>query len=81
MRRSSRRSLADGSELNDYNLNAALRASLRESKQAQRRALEGELAALESAWREAEEIAAIADALLVPPVVQEKLARYRQPTG
>jgi hypothetical protein len=33
------------------------------NEDAERRALEGELAALEAAWREAEEIAAIADAL------------------
>ncbi|MBK8248219.1 MAG: hypothetical protein IPK85_12550 [Gemmatimonadetes bacterium] len=32
----------------------------------ERRALEGELATLQDAWGEAEEIAAIADALLVP---------------
>lgn len=34
---------------------------------AERRALEGELAELEAAWRDAEEIAAIADDLLPPP--------------
>ena len=39
----------------------------------ERRALEGELALLEHAWREAEEIAAIADDLLVPPTIREKL--------
>jgi len=39
----------------------ALEMSLQE--EAERRALEGELAALEAAWREAEEIAQIADAL------------------
>jgi hypothetical protein len=32
-------------------------------EEAERRALEGELAALEAAWREAEEIASIADSL------------------
>ncbi len=37
------------------------------NEDAERRALEGELAELEAAWREAEEIAAIADTLLVPP--------------
>jgi hypothetical protein len=35
-------------------------------EETERRALEGELAELEEAWREADEIAAIADALLNP---------------
>jgi hypothetical protein len=38
------------------------------TEESERRALEGELAALEAAWREAEEIAAIADAL--PDTIQ-----------
>jgi hypothetical protein len=37
----------------------------------ERRALEGELAALEDAWREAEEIAAISDVELTPPKLYE----------
>jgi hypothetical protein len=41
----------------------------------ERRALEGELAALEQAWREAEEIAAIADGLLLPARVHQVLDR------
>ncbi|GLC24487.1 hypothetical protein [Roseisolibacter agri] len=43
----------------------------------ERRALEGELAELERAWREAEEIATIADALLVPGSVTDRLRRLR----
>jgi hypothetical protein len=46
----------------------------------ERRALEGELAALEDAWRQAEEIAAIADELAVPRAAQgdfEKLSANR----
>jgi hypothetical protein len=39
----------------------------------ERQALEGELAALERAWRDAEEIAAIADDLLVPGSVRQRL--------
>ena len=49
----------------------------------ERRALEGELAILEAAWREAEEIAGIADDLLVPSEDEEFIARNRpapQPT-
>lgn len=37
----------------------------------ERRALEGELAALEESWREAEEIAAISDVDLTPPKLYE----------
>ena len=50
----------------------ALEMALHE--ESERAALEGELAPLIAAWREAEEIAGISDALLVSPVVQEKFA-------
>jgi hypothetical protein len=43
----------------------------------ERRALEGELAELEARWKEAEEIAAIADSLLLPSGTEEKLAEFR----
>ena len=43
----------------------------------ERRALEGELAELEKEWRDAEEIAAIADDMLVPGGVQARLERLR----
>jgi hypothetical protein len=38
----------------------------------ERRAMEGELAILEAAWQQAEEIASISDNLLVPPTVDEE---------
>lgn len=44
---------------------------------AERRALEGELVDLERHWREAEELAAIADALPLAPAVEEKLDGLR----
>jgi hypothetical protein len=44
---------------------------------AERVALQGELEALEAAWRDAEEIAAISDSLLVPEAVLHALARFR----
>lgn len=44
----------------------------------ERRALEGELATLEAAWREAEEIAAIADTLTLPERVVEQFKRLRR---
>lgn len=46
-------------------------------EETERRALEGELALLEAAWREAEEVAAIADELTLPARVFERLERLR----
>jgi hypothetical protein len=46
-------------------------------EEAERRAMEGELAELERAWRDAEEIANIADDLLVPSGIGERLAKLR----
>ena len=48
---------------------------------AERRALEGELVDLERHWREAEELAAIADALPVAPAVEAKLQGLRAGEG
>ena len=49
-------------------------------EEAERRAMQGELAELEQAWREAEEIAAISDDLLLPAGVEQKLDRIHQTT-
>ncbi|HVZ49526.1 MAG TPA: hypothetical protein VG916_12135 [Gemmatimonadaceae bacterium] len=46
-------------------------------EEAERRAMEGELTALEDAWRDAEEIAAIADSLLVPESVEGAMRRLK----
>jgi hypothetical protein len=46
-------------------------------EEAERRAMEGELQALEAAWREAEEIAGIADSLALPAGVNGLLARHQ----
>jgi hypothetical protein len=46
-------------------------------EEAERRAMEGELADLERAWREAEEIAGIADDLLVPAGVATRIEQFR----
>jgi hypothetical protein len=45
----------------------------------ERRALEGELWRLERAWKEAEEIAAISDSLLLPEGTEEFLESHREP--
>jgi hypothetical protein len=58
----------------------ALEMALHEEQE--RRALEGELWRLERRWREAEEIAAIADDLLIPDGAGDFIERHRQaPTG
>ena len=44
----------------------------------ERRALEGELHVLEAAWKDAEEIAGIADDMFLPKSVDEELARLKQ---
>jgi hypothetical protein len=44
----------------------------------EQRAMDGELAELEVRWREAEEIAAIADSLLVNPVIEKKLGDLKR---
>jgi hypothetical protein len=53
----------------------ALEMALHE--EGERRALDGELAELERAWRDAEEIAAIADDMFVPPSVTATIDRLR----
>jgi hypothetical protein len=47
-------------------------------EESERRALEGELHILDAAWREAEEIAAIADDLLLPSSIPDKLAELHK---
>lgn len=55
----------------------ALEMALHEEQE--RRALEGELWRLERAWESAEEIAAIADNLLLPDHTEEFIERHREP--
>jgi hypothetical protein len=61
------------------NLPAAARLALEMAahEETERRALEGELHILEAAWREAEEIAHIADDMFLPASVDEDLARLK----
>jgi hypothetical protein len=46
-------------------------------EEAERRALQGELAELERAWRDAEEIAAVADDMFIPSSVTSAMERLR----
>ena len=57
-----------------YSTRLALEMALHEEQE--RRALEGELWLLEQAWKEAEEIAAISDALLLPAGTDEFFERH-----
>jgi hypothetical protein len=50
-------------------------------EETERRALEGELALLEEAWRDAEEIAAIADDMFLPQDTADRLERMRAFVG
>jgi hypothetical protein len=54
----------------------ALEMALHEDDE--RRAMEGELSRLENQWREAEEIATIADSLLVPDEIESQLSALRE---
>jgi hypothetical protein len=54
----------------------AAEMSLHEAQE--RSALDGELALLEAAWRDAEEIASIADSMLLPPNIESQLEALRR---
>jgi hypothetical protein len=58
-----------------YPVRLALEMAAHEEQE--RRALEGELAALEAAWRQAEEIAEISDSLLLPESIGDWMKRLR----
>jgi hypothetical protein len=59
-------------------LDVRLAVEMAANEENERFALEGELALLELDWREAEEIAAIADSLLIPLDVEQQLERMRE---
>ena len=65
---------------NVMNLPLATRVAIEmaANEENERHALEGDLALLELDWKEAEEIAAIADGLLVPDGVQERLEEMKR---
>jgi hypothetical protein len=70
------------SMLHKLPLHTRLALEMAAHEDAERRALEGELHVLEAAWRDAEEIAKIADDMFVPESVEAELARLkRERTG
>lgn len=70
---------ARASELGTLARGKRLALEMAVHEQTERRAAEGELESLREAWAEAEEIAAIADDLLLPPSIEEFLQRHRRP--
>jgi len=65
------------SVLHKLPLHTRLALEMAAHEDAERRALEGELHVLEAAWRDAEEIAKIADDMFVPESVDAELARLK----
>ncbi|AMW04569.1 hypothetical protein GEMMAAP_06325 [Gemmatimonas phototrophica] len=68
----------DAGDLNYIPAPARLAFEMALHEEAERRALEGELAELERAWADAEGIAAIADSLTIPPTIDVRLEQLRQ---
>lgn len=76
-----RSSFGDTGDLTAIPVEARLAFEMALHEDTERRALEGELSVLEAAWREAEEIAGIADNLLLPGAVEAELARMKARTS
>jgi hypothetical protein len=68
----------DGTRVIKQNAEIRLALEMSAHEETERRAFEGELALLEEAWREAEEIAGIADRLLVPESVENWIRKYKK---
>lgn len=68
----------DPDALVNYPAEVRLALEMAAHEDTERRALEGELAQLEEAWRQAEEIAAIADDMFLPANVRQLLQKYRR---
>ncbi len=71
------RSVTGGSPLSKLAPEARIAMEMAAHDELERRAMEGELARLEQEWREAEEIAAIADDMFLPPGTQDFLTKNR----
>jgi hypothetical protein len=68
----------DATKLTKLDSEARLALEMVAHEDSERRALEGELALLEQAWRDAEEIAAIADRLAIPEPVEDLLEVWKR---
>ncbi|MGH7626250.1 MAG: hypothetical protein ACREOJ_13155, partial [Gemmatimonadaceae bacterium] len=82
-RRAGGRVMAKMRSIGALNLSPVERLALEMAlhEETERRAMEGELAMLEDAWREAEEIAAIADSMFLPAEIVLPGGALRAPTG
>ncbi len=74
-RKQNRRAMSEGLFALPREHRLALEMALHE--EVERRALQGELAELEMAWKNAEEIAGISDSLLIPPTVDEQYEKLK----
>ena len=80
--RSSGWSLRPGAlKLHKLPIHTRLALEMASHEESERRALEGELNVLEEAWRDAEEIAGIADDMFLPASVDDELARMKRRRG
>ena len=66
------------SDIGSIPMGLRLSLEMASQEESERRALEGELAELEATWRRAEEVAAIADDLLIPAAARAFLERHRR---
>ena len=73
----SRRTEPRGIVIGELQTEVRLALEMAAHEESERRALEGDLALLEDAWREAEEVAAIADDMFLPEGTEERLERMR----
>ena len=64
--------------LNQIPKDARLALEMATQEEAERTAMEGELSLLEAAWQQAEEIAGIADNLLIPREAEEFIEREKR---
>ena len=74
-----RQQQGDTGDLNHIPVAARLAFEMAVNEDAERRALEGELSQLETAWREAEELAGIADRLTPVGAIEKRLDALRPP--
>ena len=72
---------SDGRALGGLPQDVRLALEMASHEDSERRALEGELSLLEDAWRQAEEIAAIADDLFVPDATRARLSDLKGADG